>query len=162
MTRSKKSSKKLRGFTLIEVLVAMTILALASMLLVGMYGSVVKHIRSNNEINDRMTEQQKFVETKTQKSAVGNNDVFEVKADSRLSSNTAYSSADTSSTIFFEIKCTYNKADTSWVNNKNFYSNCAVYSLKNIEDGEPVSGASDTDNMKVDYKYFVGDNTMVP
>ncbi len=164
MSKMKKIGSSFKGFTLIEVLIAMAILAIASMLLVGMYGSVCKSLRNNNDMNDRMSEQQKYVETKTQKSA-SNNAVFEVKADSKLSGNPAYTGADTSSSYQFEIYCTYNNADSSWVGaskstSKNFVVNCAVYSLKNIEDGEPVEAADDKDNMKVDYKYFVGDNYM--
>ena len=164
MKKIKKYKSSCKGFTLIEILVAMAILAIASMLLVGMYGSVCKMLKNNNDMNDRMSEQQKYVETKTQKSAT-NNALFEVKADSRLAGNPNYTGADTSGSYQFEIYCVYNKADTSWedpakTNAKNFVVNCAVYSLKNIEDGEPVEAANDTDNMKVDYKYFVGDNYM--
>lgn len=162
--RKSNKKKSLRGFTLIEVLVAMMILGICSLVFVGMYASVCKHLKNNNQINDRMSEQQKYIETKNQKSSAGT-DVFQIMADPKIAGvggNTAYSSADTSKTIRFELKCTYNQADSSWTNNKNFYTNCAVYSLKNIEDGEPIEDANDTDDMKVDYKYFVGDNTMKP
>lgn len=160
----KKNKKTLSGFTLIEVLVAMMILGICSLVFVGMYASVCKHLKSNNQINDRMSEQQKFIETKSQTSSGGAN-VFQIMADPKLTGtggNSAYTGADSSKTIRFELKCTYNEANTSWKNSKNFYSNCAVYSLKNIEDGEPIEDANDTDDLRVDYKYFVGDNTMKP
>ena len=164
MRKTKISKASCKGFTLIEVLVAMAILAICPLLLVGMYGSVCKMLKSNNQINDRMSEQQKYVETKQQKSAA-NNALFKVKADSKLAGNPNYVGADTTGTYQFEIYCTHNAANTSWVgasksNSKNFVVNCAVYTLYNIEDGEPVSAANDTDDRKFDYKYFVGDNYM--
>lgn len=162
--RKNKKMHALKGFTLIEVLVAMAILGICSLVFVGMYASVCSHLKSNNQINDRMSEQQKYVETKTQKSA-SNADVFQIKADPRLTGaggNSAYAGADDSNTISFEMVCTYNESDSAWKNKKNFYTNCAVYSLKNIENGEPVEDVNDTDDIRVDYKYFVGDNTMKP
>ena len=160
----KKIKASCKGFTLIEIIVAMVILGICSLLLVTMYSSVVARLRSNNDMNDRMSEQQKYVETKTQKSP-NNNSVFDVKAYSRLASSATYTGADTSGNYQFEIYCTYNKANTSWVgadksSSKNFVVNCAVYTLKNIEGGEPVATTDDNDDLKVDYKYFVGDNYM--
>ena len=64
MKRRFKNSCK--GFTLIEVIVAMVILGIASLLLVGMYASVCARIRSNNDFNDRMSEQQKYVRRERQ------------------------------------------------------------------------------------------------
>ena len=69
MKRRFKNSCK--GFTLIEVIVAMVILGIASLLLVGMYASVCARIRSNNDFNDRMSEQQKYVETRAAGTASG-------------------------------------------------------------------------------------------
>ncbi len=159
--QKKIHKKSCGGFTLVEVIVAMMLLGISAVVLVGMYGSVALRLRNNNEINDRMSEQQKYVESKQQTNPVTNSKLFNVAADSKLSSSVPLTGADFSSDIHFEIKCTYNKANTSWVASgaeKNFYSNCAIYTLKNLENGEPV--ASDDDDMKVDYKYFVGDNTM--
>ena len=104
MKRRFKNSCK--GFTLIEVIVAMVILGIASLLLVGMYASVCARIRSNNDFNDRMSEQQKYVETRAAGTASG---LFDVHYDS------------------------------------------------SIDDGVVV--ATDDDDVQVDYKYFVGDNS---
>ena len=159
-----RKKRSLKAFSLIEVLVAMAILGVCSLLLVSMYASVSMRMRSNNQINDRMSEQQKYVETKTQLSAT-NNKLFDVSVDSSLAGNTAYIGADNTQTHKFEIYCIKNNANPSWVgsdkaSSKNFVVNCAVYTLKNVEDGEPVAEANDKDDLQVDFKYFVGDNYM--
>lgn len=143
MKRRFKNSCK--GFTLIEVIVAMVILGIASLLLVGMYASVCARIRSNNDFNDRMSEQQKYVETRAAGTASG---LFDVHYDSSIpSGSTKYT---------FTIKCVTDNANSSFVN-KEFTARCVVYTLKNIDDGVVV--ATDDDDVQVDYKYFVGDNS---
>lgn len=152
MKRRFKNSCK--GFTLIEVIVAMVILGIASLLLVGMYASVCARIRSNNDFNDRMSEQQKYVETK----AAGTNaSLFDVHYDSSIpNGSTKYGATTPSGNYSFTIKCVTDNANTSFVN-KEFTARCAVYTLKNIDDGVVV--ATDDDDVQVDYKYFVGDNS---
>lgn len=149
MKRRFKNSCK--GFTLIEVIVAMVILGIASLLLVGMYASVCMRIRSNNDFNDRMSEQQKYVETKS--TAAG---LFDVHYDTNIPSGSTKYSGATSGNYTFTIKCTKDNANTSF-QGKEFTARCAVYTLKNIDDGVVV--ATDNDDVQVDYKYFVGDNS---
>ena len=156
MKRRFKNSCK--GFTLIEVIVAMVILGIASLLLVGMYASVCARIRSNNDFNDRMSEQQKYVETR----AAGTNaSLFDVHYDSSIpNGSTKYGVTTPNGNYKFTIKCTTNNANSAWANASNpktFTARCAVYILKNIDDGVVV--ATDDDDVQVDYKYFVGDNS---
>jgi prepilin-type N-terminal cleavage/methylation domain-containing protein len=154
MTKKSRSAA-LSGFTLIEVIVAMAILAIMSLLMVGLYGSVCAQLKNNNEVNDRMSEQQRFVETKTKKSA-GGNDLYDVYVDSSLKAgSSAYDSATDSGSVYMEIKCVKNHRNTSWENSKTFKTKCAMYVIKNVEDGEPDA---DDDDLNIDYKYFVGDN----
>lgn len=151
MKRRFKNSCK--GFTLIEVIVAMVILGIASLLLVGMYASVCARIRSNNDFNDRMSEQQKYVETKAAGTASG---LFDVHYDSSIPSGATKYTGATAGNYTFTIKCVTDNANSSFVN-KEFTARCAVYTLKNIDDGVVV--ATDDDDVQVDYKYFVGDNS---
>ncbi|MGN0642011.1 MAG: type II secretion system protein J [Huintestinicola sp.] len=161
MTKRIKSAQ-VKGFTLVEVIVAMAILGIMSLLMVGMYGSVCKHIKNNNDFNDRMSEQQKFVE-QTHKgidTSVGGTALYEVIADSTLiagSNDETYNNAQDGGSVMLEIKCVKNSRNTAWEGTKTFKTRCAMYVIKNLEDGEPVPG-SDTDDMQVDFKYFVGDN----
>lgn len=161
MTRKNRSAKA-KGFTLVEVIVAMAILGIMSLLMVGMYGSVCKHIKNNNDFNDRMSEQQKFVE-QTHKGidqSAGGTALYEVIVDSSLKAaddSEAYKNAQDGGSVMLEIKCVKNNRNKSWEGSKTFKTRCAIYVIKNLEDGEPVPG-SDTDDMQVDFKYFVGDN----
>ena len=56
-----------------------------------------------------------------------------------------------------EITHLPSSANSSFVN-KEFTARCAVYTLKNIDDGVVVA-TDDDDDVQVDYKYFVGDNS---
>ena len=100
-----------------------------------------------------MSEQQKYVETRAAGTASG---LFDVHYDSSIPSGSTKYSGTTSGNYTFTIKCTKDNANSSFVN-KEFTARCAVYTLKNIDDGVVV--ATDDDDVQVDYKYFVGDNS---
>lgn len=53
---------KLKGFTLIECLVALAILGIATMTMAQIYGGVAKVNKNNNEINTSISNQMKYVE----------------------------------------------------------------------------------------------------
>lgn len=55
-------TKKLRGFTLIECIVAMALIGITSLLMVQVYGTVAKMNRDNNRINNSLEKQMEFVE----------------------------------------------------------------------------------------------------
>jgi len=57
--------KMTKGFTLVEVIVAMAILAIASLILVQVYFTVNAINRENHYINTSLSEQMKFVERYT-------------------------------------------------------------------------------------------------
>lgn len=149
--------RTLSGFTLIEVLVAMVILAIASLVLVTMYASVAMTAKGNNQLNDRMSEQQGMIEAKKHSNDSGEN-YFNTVVNENLAS--AFAGADSAPGLQFEMVCTYNQADPSWEGKKNFVENVVVYDLKNIEDGHPVEDVNDTDELKTDFKYFVGNNSV--
>lgn len=156
--------KSLKGFTLIEVLVAMAILAIASLVLVTMYASVAMGARENNSFNDRMSEQQKIIEKAYRQSGESDglvdvyvNDNLEDKYITSDNTDTFSAASD----LQFNMVCTYNAANTSWENNKNFVANCVVYNFRKIEDGQAVPDSKDNDGMTNDFKYFVADNSLV-
>lgn len=153
-----KSKKTFRGFTLVEVIVAMAILAIASMVMALMYASISKSANQNNQLNDRMSEQQQYVEHQQITVGSGSNveDIVVSAKDKELGGT---------EDLKFEIYCTYNAANTNWVNSdqskcKNFVVNCEVYELMNMEDGKPVPASNDEDDLTVNFKYFVGSNTV--
>ena len=147
----RKSLKRTcKGFTLIEILVAMMILGIASLLLVTMYASVCKQATSNSDFNDRMSEQQKMVENKD--TSVSSN--YDIYYDSGCDASKY--PGGTSGSYKLTIECKTNNANSSFVGEK-YTARCVVYSAKNLEDGTPV--ATDDDNIRVDYKFFVGDNS---
>ena len=147
----RKSLKRTcRGFTLIEILVAMMILGIASLLLVTMYASVCKQAASNSDFNDRMSEQQKMVENRD--TSVSSK--YDIYYDSDCDASKY--PGGTSGSYKLTIECIKNNADSSFVGEK-YTARCVVYSSKNLEDGTPV--ATDDDNIRVDYKFFVGDNS---
>lgn len=53
---------KLKGFTLVECLIALAILGLATMTMAQIYGGVAKVNKNNNEINTSISNQMKYVE----------------------------------------------------------------------------------------------------
>ncbi|MGN0691535.1 MAG: type II secretion system protein [Oscillospiraceae bacterium] len=55
-------SKRLKGFTLIECIVAMAIIGITSLLMVQVYGTVAKMNQDNNRINNSLEAQMKYAE----------------------------------------------------------------------------------------------------
>lgn len=146
-----KKNFKLRGFTLIEVLIALFILALSSLVLVTAYVSAYGHVKSNTQLTDRMSEQQKYVESKTSTNASGDN-LFDVVCDKNVKNSLSLGS--TNNDVFVKMTCT---KGPSTINSKNFRINCAVYTIKNLENGNGTIAADD-DELNVDFKYFEGSN----
>lgn len=62
--------KHIKGFTLIECLVALAILGIASLVMAEIYASVSKINLSNHNVNTSLSYQMKFVEQKTESEAV--------------------------------------------------------------------------------------------
>lgn len=62
--------KHIKGFTLIECLVALAILGIASLVMAEIYASVSRMNLSNHNINTSLSYQMKFVEQKTESEAV--------------------------------------------------------------------------------------------
>ncbi len=56
---------KLKGFTLVECLVALAILGIATMTMAQIYGGVARVNKNNNEINTSISNQMKYVEKQT-------------------------------------------------------------------------------------------------
>ncbi|MGN0601017.1 MAG: type II secretion system protein J [Oscillospiraceae bacterium] len=62
--------KKMRGFTLIECLVALAILGISSLIMAQIYASVCNVNRMNHQNNSSIANQMKYVEKKTNSEAV--------------------------------------------------------------------------------------------
>ncbi|MBQ8780842.1 MAG: prepilin-type N-terminal cleavage/methylation domain-containing protein [Oscillospiraceae bacterium] len=62
--------KNLKGFTLIECLIALAILGIASLVMAQIYANVSKINRANHETNSSIAYQMKYVEQKTKTAAI--------------------------------------------------------------------------------------------
>lgn len=62
--------KKMRGFTLIECIVALAILGIASLVMAQIYASVSNFNRANHQNNSSIANQMKYVEEKTNSEAI--------------------------------------------------------------------------------------------
>lgn len=151
----RSKNKKLKGFTLLEIIVAMLILGLCSSVLVMSYVSAMGHIKNNNQLNDRMTEQQIFIEKTKGKTSAAEFDVVCTPD----ASNYFYGpgvSGDTAADMYVGLKCTHTPVTISdgvgLSTSTNLKISCAVYTLKNIENGVV---AADDDDVNPDLKYFV-------
>ncbi|MDD6990951.1 MAG: prepilin-type N-terminal cleavage/methylation domain-containing protein [Oscillospiraceae bacterium] len=148
-----KSKKRVRGFTLIELIIALFILALSSTVLVTAYVSAYSHVVGNNELTDRMSEQQKYIENKKSKNG-SNVDVFNALCDTNITN--AYSGVTTGS-IYVDLKCTHDENGGFPTGKDEFRINCVMYTLKNLDYGDGTVVADD-DQLNVDFKYFEGSN----
>lgn len=89
-------SKKLKGFTLIECIVAMAILGIASLLMVQIYGTVAKMNRENNRMNNSLEKQMEYAENELKKANTGDTDISVVcissynNSDADVKNNTGY------------------------------------------------------------------------
>ena len=62
--------KKLKGFTLVECIVALAVLGIASLVMVEIYANVCKINRANHDTNSSLAYQMKFVERKNNMQAI--------------------------------------------------------------------------------------------
>ncbi len=62
--------KKLKGFTLVECIVALAILGIASLVMVEIYANVCKINRANHDTNSSLAYQMKYVEKKNNLEAI--------------------------------------------------------------------------------------------
>lgn len=148
-----KSKKRVRGFTLIELIIALFILALSGTVLVTAYVSAYSHLVGNNQLTDRMSEQQKYIEMKKSKNA-SNVDVFDALCDTNITN--AYSGVTTGN-IYVDLKCTHDVKGGFPSGKNEFRINCVMYTLKNLEYGDGTV-VGDDDQLNVDFKYFEGSN----
>lgn len=79
-------AKMLKGFTLIECIVAMALIGIASLLMVQVYGTVAKMNRDNNRLNNSLEKQMEYAE----------NELKETNGDSTVQIIRVYNYTDTS------------------------------------------------------------------
>lgn len=149
----RKSKKRVGGFTLIELIIALFILALSSTVLVMAYVSAYSHVIGNNQLTDRMSEQQEYIEMKKSKNAANAN-VFDALCDTNITN--AYSGVTTGN-IYVELKCTHDVQGGFPSGKKEFRINCVMYTVKNLDYGNGTV-VDDDDQLNVDFKYFEGSN----
>ncbi|MGN0666744.1 MAG: type II secretion system protein [Huintestinicola sp.] len=152
-------TKMTKGFTLVEVIVALAILGVLSVSLATMAASLKSYTITNNQLFDRDNEQQQYVENGIKSD--GSNSAVYVSVDRDLATKndtyrTQYADSrfDSSQDIFFDMQAT--GGNTAALNGTaNIYEHCVVYHVYDIEDGHV--NTADNDSLKLDYYYFSAD-----
>lgn len=80
----KKSKKKLRGMTLVEIIVALAVFAMLGTILVLAALSIDKHSRSARHLNDKVAVQGPIAEAQNTDGSVLIDDDFEIKVNSNI------------------------------------------------------------------------------
>ncbi len=161
-------SKKFKGFTLIECLVALAILGIASLIMAQIYANVSRINRNNHLVNTSLSYQMKYVEEKTDTEAVG---VYyggsKTYKDSGLATPITKPPASGggagSNNNYIKIQSDYEYVDfSSTAGEKNVYSvGIDVYALLSRDqndhdkDDSGYSGQAE-DNYNLRYKYILG------
>ena len=164
--------KKIKGFTLIECLVALAILGIASLIMAQIYANVSRINRSNHNINTSLSYQMALVEKETQTDAVamyyggGTSSSPDANAKDEASNTTKYpphkqgiGAADLTKP-YVKIKSSY--ADKNNGNKKTIYSFPAdIYVLLSRDANNKASDDSayigDSEgNYNLRYKYIIG------
>lgn len=106
--------KRLKGFTLIECIVAMAIIGVTSLLMVQVYGTIAKMNRDNNSMNNSMEKQMEYVEKELKKNETGDTAV-------KITCISTYNNADADSKNNSGVKITFKpKTDTAATNKTKF------------------------------------------
>jgi len=91
----KKSKKKLRGMTLVEIIIALAVFAMLGAILVLAAMSVEKHSRAARHLNDKVAVQGPIAEAQNKDGSVCLDDNYEIKVNSNITIKGAlYDTAD--------------------------------------------------------------------
>ena len=83
----KKNKKKLRGMTLVEVVIAIVIFAALSLVLVVVGNSIEAHQRAARKLNNKVAVQGPIAEAQNKQSALLVNDEYEIKVEIKGETN---------------------------------------------------------------------------
>lgn len=150
-------TKMIKGFTLIECIIAMALIGVVSMLMVQVYGSVAKMNRNNNSINNSMEKQMEYVENELQKKKTGDESV-------KIACIHSYDkpAADKDSSVSYakssDVKITFKPSTSTSASQKTKFTETidADVDLYVIGIEEGTDGVQDADSGKV----YNNDNTV--
>ena len=153
--------KYFKGFTLIECVVAMAILGIASLIIAQIYAAVSTRNKMNNLVNSSLTNQMAFVEKYTNADVVS---LYFNNSSAQDTSATPPHKNTSASGPYVEIYSSYAIEDTAGSSGKvqNSYSYAAdIYVLQSrTRDNQPLGAAGDSGYTEADYnlryKYILG------
>lgn len=164
--------KKIKGFTLIECLVALAILGIASLVMAQIYANVSRINRSNHNINTSLSYQMAVVEQQTKSDAVtmyfggGTTSSPDSNAADTASNTTKYPphKQGISSTDLTKPNISIQSSYEDGTGKKNYYSfPVDIYVLLSRDANNKASDDTDykgdtEDNYNLRYKYILGHN----
>lgn len=110
--------KTFKGFTLVECLVAMAILAIAGTLMAELYATVASRNNVNNFLNSSLANQMQYIENYTNSATLviyyGDSDTTEPHVDPNLASNVPPHKATSVSANHNYVTVTKRKSDGTW------------------------------------------------
>ena len=140
--------KKTKGFTLIECIVAMAVLAVASLVMAQIYADISMINRLNHNDNTSLAQQMKYVEQKTNSEAIG-----------ILFNNSAAKDTNTAAPHVGN-RGTYIKIVSSLDNSQYSYSTDTYVLLSrdrnDANSSKPTYVGDSESNYDLRYKYIVG------
>lgn len=136
--------KKIKGFTLIECLVALAILGIAFLIMVEIYANVSRMNRNNHNNNTSLAYQMKYVEERT--------DSESIKIEYKEQSDKTSHRVNTSSNYATITKLNDDKTATTDV----YYYGCDMYVLRTRDGNDQKIADSDEKAMNLRYKYMMG------
>lgn len=153
--------RKIKGFTLIECLVALAILGIASLVLAQIYGNVARINRFNHDVNNSLAYQMKYVEDRT----ADNTHKIKVEAAAASSSDADKPPHKVTSTSITNMKIVNKKTKATYSYAVDYY---VLMSMD--QDGDTSEKYNSTtkkweanpdydgtrDNHYLNYKYVVG------
>jgi len=143
-----KKIKSLKGFTLVECVVAMAILGIASLVMAQIYGSVAKINRENHRANQSLSQTVAAAEKKISSGAL--NEVVQLDGDSITSLDMVFTKSTTAAHGTAD-KYNIKSDDTDiYVYSAHYENNVGTSVYYN----QPTSGS---DPIGLRYKYFVYD-----
>lgn len=145
--------RNFKGFTLIECLVALAILGIASLIMAQIYANVSRINRSNHNVNTSLSYQMRLVEEATK------TDAIEVKYTE--SSDLANHKINSSSTQIVTLTKLDDNKQVPVSSQEMYYIGCDIYVLLSRDANDKSSSDADyngdtEDNYNLRYKYILG------
>lgn len=156
-------AKMLKGFTLIECIVAMALIGITSLLMVQVYGTVAKMNRDNNRLNNSLEKQMEYVENELQE-ANGDSTVQIIRFYNYTDSGAKSTDVKTTEKLTFKLKTgtdSSNKYTYSASTNKTKFTNedinadIDMYIVRVVASNDTDGTVYDNNASSASYKFIL-------